>query len=58
MINVCFGQLSLLGFKDIEQAIIGFDLEVGTFTFVDRNDSKLQLNEIRNQIVESGLVYP
>jgi disulfide oxidoreductase YuzD len=28
------------------------------FKFVDRNDAKQNLNEVREKIVEEGLMYP
>jgi hypothetical protein len=34
IVNVCFGSLVLLGFEAFEQAIIDFNLEEKTFTFV------------------------
>lgn len=58
MINVCFGSPALLGYEAIDQAITSFDLEAGTFAFMDRSDCGLTLAQVRSQLVEGGLVYP
>ena len=58
MLNVCFGSRALLGYEVIDQAIIGIDMKNEKFKFIDRNDTKLSLSEIREKIVEEGLLYP
>lgn len=58
MLNVCFGSKALLGYEVIDQAIVAIDLKNEKFKFVDRNDAKQNLNEVREKIVEEGLMYP
>ena len=55
---MCFGSPSLLAYEAIDQAITSFDIELQTFTFMDRGDTSLKLPELRKQIVSAGLVYP
>lgn len=40
-----------------EQAIIDFDLQTKTFTFVVRDELSKTLDELRNIIVDDGYVF-
>ena len=59
LVNVIFGSPKLLSFKHIAQAIVDFDIQKGTFTFVDRNDLKLEkeCETIADYFVLAGGMY-
>lgn len=58
---MAFGTSKLLLFPDIEQAIVDFNLKMGTFTFIERADLKLgsheQLQNLARYFILAGSVY-
>lgn len=57
LVNVCIGSHALLGFDLFEQAIVDFDLEAKTFTYVVREELKTEIADLQKLIVDDGLVY-
>ena len=60
VINVAFGSCKLLAYEGFDQAIVDFDLDAGTFTFIDRNDLSLgkdKLTKLAEYFVLAGGIY-
>ena len=57
LVNVCFGQSTLLAFDCFDQAIIDFDLDAGMFTFVDRVALGIPQSQVNDLIIDDGLVF-
>ena len=60
-IQVAFGTSKLLCYEGFDQAIVDFDLNKGSFSFIDRDDLKLgtenRLSALADYFVLSGSVY-
>ena len=57
MVNVVIGSPKLLVFKDIDQAIVDFDLQKDTFNFIDKEDLKVKRDVLLDYMVASGFMF-
>jgi len=57
LVNVVFGSAKLLCFDKIDQAIVDFDINKGTFTFIDRKDLDKNIEDLANYFVMAGGVH-
>jgi len=64
LVHVVFGSAQLLAFEPLNQAIVNFDLDKNTFSFIDREDLKVagknvtdKISKLADFLILSGSVY-